>query len=511
VATYARPGDEDTVYRLLGEARRLIDLRRAVMVDREVSTMDAYLESKESYPVAGDPYGYVIVAIDGIGGFLGEDGEDRRERSKLLRPILDRGAAAGVHLVYTADSMGAAAAGNHSHHSFELPGGIQLPSVDYTGVKMPNEIRLSLSSLIPIDQPGRSYDAATRLQARTMIPINVEIEHDGVDKGMKVFPITDHGAEIRELCAQLPDALDGETVPPVLPAAAKINFEIIWSQFAPLVDPNRNPSRTIIPLGVRMDTLELAPIPNYSPNLLVYGEKQSGRTNTLRVVMESVMRQFTPDQAAIIVIDPLRNMLGDRDRLYASGFVSPPRFSEPDENGDRQRKTPPGYVVSDEDLQDTIRMLSALMAKRRPGDDATVEQLQNRTYFTGKEIYVVIDNFFRLSTGFVGRTDFDDEQLGPESVTRLLQSGVDLGVHFIVSDDTGFADRVKASPFLIALRDKQMAPILQLAGQPSSGSPIGQAFHLKPVRWRPGQGRLIVDAEDYTTVQTAFLDTESPR
>ena len=156
-------------------------------------------------------------------------------------------------------------------------------------------------------------------------------------------------------------------------------------------------------------------------------------------------------------------------------------------------------------------MLSALMAKRRPGDDATVEQLQNRTYFTGKEIYVVIDNFFRLSTGFVGRTDFDDEQLGPESVTRLLQSGVDLGVHFIVSDDTGFADRVKASPFLIALRDKQMAPILQLAGQPSSGSPIGQAFHLKPVRWRPGQGRLIVDAEDYTTVQTAFLDTESPR
>jgi len=511
VAAYARPGDEDTVYRVLGEARRLIELRRSVMVDREVSTMDAYLESKESNPVAGDPYGYVIVAIDGIGGFLGEDGEDRRERSKLLRPILDRGAAVGVHLIYTADSMGAASAGNHAHHSFELPGGIQLPSTDYTGVKMPNEIRLTLPSLIPVDQPGRSYDATTRLQARTMVPINVAIEPDRIEAGMPVFPVTDHGPEIRELCAQLPEALDGETVPPVLPAAAKIDFEIIWSQFAPLVDPNRNPARTIIPLGVRMDTLELAPIPNYSPNLLVYGEKQSGRTNTLRCVVESVVRQFTPDQAAIIVIDPLRNLLVDRDRLYASGFVAPARFGEPDANGDRQRKSPPGYVTSDEDLRETVRMLSALMSKRRPSDDATAEQLRDRTYFSGKEIYVVIDNFFRLSEGVMGRSVFDDDQLGPESVTRLLASGDDLGVHFIVADDTGFADRVKSSPFLVALRDKQMAPILQLAGQPSSGSPLGQAFHLKPMRWRPGQGRLIVDAEDYTTVQTAFIDTAVAR
>jgi S-DNA-T family DNA segregation ATPase FtsK/SpoIIIE len=260
-----------------------------------------------------------------------------------------------------------------------------------------------------------------------------------------------------------------------------------------------------------MDTLELSPIPNYSPNLLVYGEKQSGRTNTLRVVMESVMRQFTPEQAAIIVIDPLRNMLVERDRLYASGFVAPARFSEPDANGDRQRKTPPGYVTSDEDLRETVRVLSALMSKRRPGDEATAEQLHNRTYFSGKEIYVFIDNFFRITDGSAGRSLFDDEQLGPESVTRLLASGDDLGVHFIVSDDTGFADRVKSSPFLIALREKQLAPILQLAGQPSSGSPIGQAFHLKPVRWRTGQGRLIVDAEDYTLVQTAFIDTDSGR
>ena len=509
VAAYARPGDEDTVYRILGEASRLIELRRVEMVDREVSSVDAYLESKETTPVAGDPYGYVVVAIDGIGGFLGEDADSRRERGRLLRPILDRGAAVGVHLVYTADSMGSANVGNQAHYSFEVNGGIQLPSTDYSGVKMPPEIRFALPGLIPTDQPGRSYDAASRLHARTMVPINVEIEPVGEEKGMKVFPVTDYVEEIRELCAQLPSALDGDAVPPVLTAAPRIDFEIIWSQFAPLVDPHRNPAHTIIPLGVRMDTLELAPIPNYSPNLLVYGEKQSGRTNTLRCVIESLMRQFTPDQAAIIVIDPLLNLLGERDRLYASGYVAPATFSEPDENGERTRLRPPGYVTSEEDLEQTVRGLSSAMYKRRPGDDATVEQLQNRTYFTGKEIYVVIDNFFRITTGFQAKSVFDDEQLGPESVTRLLQSGVDLGVHFIVADDIGFADRLKQSQFLMALRDKMMAPILQLAGQPSSGSPIGQAYHLKPTRWRPGQGRLIVDAEDYTMIQTAVIDTDS--
>ena len=508
VASYARPGDEDAVSRILGEARRLIELRRAAMVHREVSSVDAYLTSKTVDPVSGDPYGYVVVGIDSIGGFLGEDGEVRRERAKLLRPILDSGASAGVHLVYTADSMASGIAGNYTHHSIDVPGGVQLPAADYTGAKMPSEVRLSLLSLLPADQPGRSYDPVTSLQARTLVPINRDIEPDRFENGMPVFPVTDHAAEIRELTGQLTDAFAGRAVAPVHPAAARIDFETVWSQFAPLVDPHRHPARTILPLGVRTDTLELAPIPNFSQNLLVYGEKQSGRTNVLRSAMESVMRQFTPEQASVIVIDPLRNLLGERDRLFARGYVAPARFSEPNAEGQRSRLTPAGYVTSEEDLRETAKLLSALMNKRRPGDETTAEQLRDRTYFTGKEVYVFIDNFFRLTEGVMGRSIFDEE-LGGESVTRLLASGDDLGVHFILSDDTGFADRVKSSPFLMALRDKQMAPILQLAGQPSSGTPIGQAFHLKPSRWRAGQGRLIVDAEDYTLVQTALLDTEA--
>lgn len=508
VASYAPPGDVDTVERILGEARRLIALRRKEMVARQVSTVDDYLASKTAAPVRGDDYGYVIVAIDGIGGFLGEDanGENPRpSRAKLLRPILDNGAAVGVHLVYTADSMASNTSGNAPHHTVELAGGVQLPSIDYSGCK-PNTLRLTASSHIPADQPGRSYDSATMLQARTLVPIVRTIEPDHYEKGMPVFPVTDFGAEIRGLCDQLAATPALPAVPPVQTAADRIDFGVIWPQFAPLVDPHRHPARTLLPVGVNIGTFELAALPNYSQNLLVYGQKRAGKTNALRVVMESVMRQFTPEQAAVIVIDPQRQLLGLRDRLYGSGFTPRGREGTVQSDGTVTGALPRGYVTSDEDVDAIVRFLASVMHKRRPSDDTPAEKIADRSYFSGKEIYVFVDNFFRLAEGMMSRSVFDNDVAGAESVTRLLATGDDLGVHFIVADDIGFADRVKSSPFLLALRDKQLAPVLQLSAPPSSGAPIAQAFHLKPESWRAGRGRLIADVEDYEPVQTAYLD-----
>ncbi|CPU55137.1 DNA segregation ATPase%2C FtsK/SpoIIIE family [Mycobacteroides abscessus] len=511
VAAYARPEDDETTARILGEASRLIEVRRREMVDRQASSVDAYLASKANAPVADDPYGYVIVAIDGIGGFLGEK-DDRAVRAQLLRPILDKGAAVGVHLVYTADSGGSGNAGNVTHYTAEVNGGVQLPSTDYAGAKVSSEVRFTLSERIPVDQPGRSLDPLTLLQCRTAVPIFREIEEDGYVKGMKDFKIHDHGEEIRNLCLHLSAELAEQRVVRVLPADPVIDYEQVWSAFAPLSDKDRHPVNTIIPLGVRMDTLSLAPVPNFSQNLLVYSEKGAGKTNLLRSVMESVMRQFTPKDAIIIVIDPLRQHLGERDRLYERGFVKPAKFREVERDGAmvRERIRPPGYVTSAEDIADTAEMLVKLMGSRRPTDDATAEQLSSRTFFTGPEVYVFVDNFANMSKGHSAKSVFDEVRYGGVSVSELLATGTDLGVHFIVSDSSsGFAGRVKSSEFLVALRENMMAPILQLASPPSSGDPIGQAYHLKPMRWRAGQGRIIVDADDYVMVQTARIDVDA--
>lgn len=511
VAAYARPEDDETTARILGEASRLIDLRRREMVDRQASSVDAYLASKEAEPVDGDPYGNVIVAIDGIGGFLGEK-DQRADRAQLLRPILDKGAAVGVHLVFTADSGGSGNAGNVTHYTAEVNGGVQLPSTDYSGARVAAEVRFTLSERIPVDQPGRSLDPFTLLQARTAVPIFRVIEEDGYVGGMKHYKIHDYGDEIRQLCVHLDAELAEQRVAKVLPADPVIDYEQIWSVFAPLSDPHRHPAHTIIPLGSRLDTLALAPIPNFSQNLIVYGEKGCGKTNQLRSDMESVMRQFTPKNAIIIVIDPLRQHLGERDRLYARGFVKPPKFEEVERNGEtvRIRTRPPGYATSAEDICDTAEMLVKLMGSRRPTDDATADQLRNRTFFKGQEVYVFIDGFANIAKGYSAKSVFDEVAYGGVTVADLLATGIDLGVHFIVADSSsGFTSRLSGSAFLSALRENMMAPILQLAGPPSSGDPIGQAYHLKPNRWRPGQGRIIVDADDYAMVQTARIDVDA--
>lgn len=504
VAAYARPGDAETVTRILGEAKRLIELRTTEMVERETYNVDSYIASKHANPVNGDPYGHVVVAIDGIGGFLGS--EDRADRAKLLRPILDSGAGAGVHLVFTADTASSSSAGNAAHYTMEPPGGIQLPSSDYTGAKMSGPLRQRLKEIIPVDQPGRSVDVVTELQARTVIPISREIEPDDKVNDREIFKVHDHGEEIARLCERLREVYASQIVTPVLAADPVIDYEIIWSVFESMVDFDRNPARTIIPLGSAMDTLALSPIPNFSQNLLVYGEKGCGKTNALRCVMEAVMRQYRQGNAVIIVIDPLRGMMGERDRLYERGYMRPPKNSEPQADGSVKRIRPPGYVTSAEDMKATAEMLVQLMGSRRPTDDTTVDQLQNRTYFEGPEVYVFIDNFSVMAEGYMAKTMFDEVTVGDQTVSKLLATGDDLGVHFIVATGTEFSQQVESSPFMKALRNNMMSPILQLAAPPGSGMPVKQAQHLKPMRWRPGQGRIIVDEHDYTTVQTARFE-----
>jgi S-DNA-T family DNA segregation ATPase FtsK/SpoIIIE len=515
VAAYARPGDSDTVSRIIGEAARLIELRRDRMVSRGLSMVDAYLAEKAADPVPGDPYGYVIVAIDGIGGFLGDDASVRPENAKRLRPILDLGASVGVHLVYTADTVESGSAGNVPHASIVLGGGVQLPTPSVMSPLVPHDHRQKVQGWS--SQPGRTVvlvqselGVGRWLEARTMVPIPREIEPTGTLKGLDLFAVRDFGADVAELCARLREKFAGRAVTPVHAVPDLVDFDDIWDVFAPMVDPNRNPSQTLHPVGVRTDTYQLellAQLDDPQQNLVVYGEKRSGRTNALRMVMASVMRQFTPDQASIIVIDPLRQLLGDRDGLLGSGFVAPAEFTE-DDNGARVRIAPPGYVTEDSDIADVVAELAELMRSRMPSDETTGEQLMDRTYFSGREVYVFVDNINALLRGTASPFDGSSPE---SSVTALVERGQDLGVHFIVADDLRFADHVASSRFVGALRDKMRAPILQLSAPASAMSPVPGAHHLKPSSRRAGRGRLIIDADTYSEVQTPLVGVDALR
>ncbi|KXO92987.1 Type VII secretion system protein EccCa1 (plasmid) [Tsukamurella tyrosinosolvens] len=215
VAAHVAAGDDNGVRAVLAEVDRLIEMRTAAMAVAGHHVVDQYLGRKDSD--SDDPYGYVVVAIDGIGTFLG-DGDRRAQADRLLN-IIERGHTVGVHLVFTADSAASGSTGNVPHYSMEVPGVVQLWSTSYAGTRMPAELRLTLDSLIPERQPGRSFDPVTMLQARILLPIDRGIDPDGTDHGVRRYAIHDRTDEIGKLSASLAEGNPASRVPVVEPGA----------------------------------------------------------------------------------------------------------------------------------------------------------------------------------------------------------------------------------------------------------------------------------------------------
>ncbi|WP_053122589.1 FtsK/SpoIIIE domain-containing protein [Mycolicibacterium conceptionense] len=212
VAAHIRAGDSAGIDAILEEVDRLIDLRTEMMAAAGHGDFDQYLAAKSSD--SDDPYGYIIVAIDSIGTFLGDN---RADQASKLHRIIESGHRVGVHLVFTADSSSAYSTGNTPHYTIELPESVQLPSSDYSGARMPAEVRITLPDRIPSDQPGRSFDVTTMLQARVMLPINREITADAMRRGMAVYNVHDYTGEVRALAEQIAHAYADEKVPVTTP------------------------------------------------------------------------------------------------------------------------------------------------------------------------------------------------------------------------------------------------------------------------------------------------------
>lgn len=212
VAACVQAGDLAGIGAALGEVDRLIDLRSEAMAASGYAGFDQYLAAKD--PDSDDPYGYVVVGIDGIGTFLGEE---RREQASRLRRIIESGHRAGVHLVYTADSAGSSNIGNEAHYTMEVPGTVQLPSMNYAGAKFPAEVRITLSQRIPGYQPGRSLDQVTLLQGRVLVPITRKIEQDRLSRGAPVYDVHDYIGETRSVAANLAAEMGSDRVPVITP------------------------------------------------------------------------------------------------------------------------------------------------------------------------------------------------------------------------------------------------------------------------------------------------------
>ena len=140
-----------------------------------------------------------------------------------------------------------------------------------------------------------------------------------------------------------------------------------------------------------------------------------------------------------------------------------------------------------------LAALTETLTARMPDERVTQRQLRDRSWWSGPDIYLVVDDY-----DLVAATS--GNPLGP--LLEYLPHARDLGLHVIVGRRSGGAARALFDPLLAGLRELGSAGLMMSAG-PEEGVLLGSA---RPVRLPPGRATLTVRGAPDERIQIAWVD-----
>lgn len=203
-------------------------------------------------------------------------------------------------------------------------------------------------------------------------------------------------------------------------------------------------------------------------HLLVLGGNDCGKTSTLRTVCREIIRTAPAGHARLFVVDFRRTLLG----VVESGQLG-------------------GYAMSAAALDALLPDLVDLLGNRMPPAGVTQRQLRDRSWWTGPEVYVVIDDYDLVAAAA-------GEAL--TAITEYLPHAGDLGLHLVVARRSGGAARAMFEPLLAGLRDFGCLALV-MSADPEDG-PLPGAVPAAALP--PGRGLLISRDGGRRLVQAAW-------
>jgi len=237
--------------------------------------------------------------------------------------------------------------------------------------------------------------------------------------------------------------------------------------------PSVADSPRLVPIGI--DEAALAPVYldfDADPHFICFADGESGKTNLLRCIVRGVVDRYTPKQARIILVDYRRTMLG---------FVTAEHMI--------------GYAVSAASLQKMMADVKGSLTKRLPGPDVTQEQLRTRSWWSGPELFVVVDDYDLVATQ-------SGNPLDP--LLEFLAQAKDVGLHLIIARRAGGAGRALFQPMIGRLRELS-SPGLMMSGNKDEGVLLGT---VKPSALPPGRGTFVSRKLGQQLMQVAWLPPE---
>ncbi|MFK4084097.1 type VII secretion protein EccCa [Kribbella sp. NPDC020789] len=407
--------DTNAVRRTVAEIANLIAQRERDFAAWGIDSMESYRAARRAGTVPESPYGDVFLVVDGWGTIR----NDFEDLEVTLSDITTRGLSYGVHVM-----VGAA-------RWFEIRTAVR----DLCGTKLEFKIGDPIDSfldrkaavLVPDKSPGRGI-LASRHQFLTAKP---QLATDGVS----------------DLVRQIADNWRGASAPRVLLLPAEVPFEDL--------DGTSDLEQG---LTIAVAERDLSPVRldfSTDPCFIVLGDTASGKTGFLQTLGRRIQQVYTPEQARLLVIDHRRSLLGAMDGPHLLGY------------GTNQQST-----------EGLVAQLCEALTERLPGADVTPEQLRNRSWWQGPEVFVLIDDYDLVATSA-------EHPLMP--LLPFVPQAADIGLHIVAARRTGGSMRGLYEPVLARLRDIA-SPGLMLSGNREEGPLLGG---LRLQQLPPGRGQLI--------------------
>jgi S-DNA-T family DNA segregation ATPase FtsK/SpoIIIE len=447
-------GRQDTaaVRRTVAEVAALLARRERRFAELKVESMAQYRRLRRSVPTnsgrlttdsaplrplaadgPADPHGDVFLMIDGWSTVR----TDYDELEFTLTDIATRGLAYGIHLVAAAMRW----------NDFR-------PSIrDLFGTRL--ELRLGEPGDSEIDR-RRAADIP-RIPGRGLTTDRLHMLI-GLPSVRASF-----GPEPADLVKAVAGEWPGQPAPPVRLLPDVLPYE-------GLAD-DRDPARPLaLPIGIAEDDLAVVRLDFAAePHFLLFGDAECGKTTFLRTLAHTLVERFRPEQARIMLVDYRRGLLGaiNSDHLI-------------------------GYGTGAKQALELMESAAAYMQRRLPGPDITPDELRTRSWWTGPELFVLVDDYDLVATGPVNPL---------QPLLEYLAQARDIGLHLVLARRTGGASRAMYEPVIQRIRELS-GPGLVMSGDRDEGPLLG---NVRPARMPPGRGRLVSRREGTRLVQLAQL------
>jgi len=276
----------------------------------------------------------------------------------------------------------------------------------------------------------------------------------------------DVGAGIGDAVSRIRGAWRGRTAPPVRMLPELLPYDVLPAAA-------RQPNPRLVPVGVNEDAL--APVYldfDAEPHFLCFADGESGKTNLLRTIVRGVVDRYSPQQARMILVDYRRTMLG----LVTTEHLI-------------------GYAVTAPALTQMMADVKGSLTRRLPGPDVTQEQLRTRSWWSGPELFVVVDDYDLVATA-------SGNPLDP--LLEFLPQAKDVGLHLIIARRAGGAGRALFQPMIGRLRELS-SPGIMMSGNKDEGVLLGT---VKPSVLPPGRGTIVSRKLGQQLMQVAWLPPE---